>query len=1076
HVQIIKSTDNGNPTIDVSDVTASVDPWECSADVSLPHPEHLADDCDDNITYSIGAVSGGLQVVGDAVNGYILQDVPKDASVNVEYLAEDCCGNIGRNTISVSVVDLTAPVPVTKEFIVLSLTNIGNPVDEFQGIAKIFAEDVDNGSYDGCTSVDFSIRRVGEFCSAEDTLWGESVKFCCEDLEGQTAVDIDVEFRVMDTYGNTNYAWSTIKLEDKSGTTQTCPEDMILSCDMDYNDFTMTGLPKAFAACGEIDLQCDLNELIEDTEPRRKGPNDGFFNDPRYDGVEVPAYDPSCGYGAIRRQFKSCSSCTQWFVIEPIDAFDPSTITFPEDQTVDCDGFETGEPEWEPATCNLVGVSVVSDTFLFEDGACYKILNHWSVINWCTYDPADPGAGGKYDYTQVIKIIDTQDPQLTVADSLHFAVDADCSSSTIELSAMGNDEGLCGSDWLKWEVTIDIGSDWTSDYEYGTDKPRLVNGTPNPYHISPTGNNQEAVITLPAGIASSNTWHRSVWRLYDGCGNNVSSVRYFQVTDKKVPTPYCLNLSTAVMSSTGDVELWAIDFNVGSFDNCTSDDNLNFTFSDVAPPPRDDTEYDSSSDLMWYNGTFWYFDSETGDYMDQDDYGDEVHRWEPGLRSAGKVFTIDDADATGIAQVPIYVWDEDGNKDFCLVNLRLIDNQGVGEGRIAGQVLTDKGEAVEGVTAELMGNSPEFPILSTTDQFGEYAFDHITHLEDYQVTAYKTDGVLDGVSTLDLLLIQKHILGQQPIESPYKLVAADINNDKEITAIDLIELRKTILGVNSVFPGNTSWKMLNAFQDLSVDNVWSYKETLEINDLSENLFNENFIAVKIGDVNGSIELQAFNADEYEEKMIMSYEDRYVKAGEMVELSLQNNAKELYGFQFTMNTEGLEFIDVFGNDLNDSNIGVFENQLTVSFHSLDPVMDKEEAVKFVFEAMQDGLLSDILSINSSVTKSEAYLGKDLQVVNIALQNNSGNLSFNLYQNQPNPFNEYTLIGFDLPEAGAAQLTLYNVTGQLIKSMKLDGVAGYNEVKIFNTDIESGGLIYYQLETKEHTAVKHMIIIE
>ena len=79
----------------------------------------------------------------------------------------------------------------------------------------------------------------------------------------------------------------------------------------------------------------------------------------RYDGVEVPAYDPSCGYGAVRRQFRSCASCTQWFVIEPINPFDPnSSLSFPSDMIIDCDGFETGEPDFNPATCSLIGVSV----------------------------------------------------------------------------------------------------------------------------------------------------------------------------------------------------------------------------------------------------------------------------------------------------------------------------------------------------------------------------------------------------------------------------------------------------------------------------------------------------------------------------------------------------------------------------------------------------------------------------------------------------------------------------------------------------------------------------------------------
>ena len=427
-----------------------------------------------------------------------------------------------------------------------------------------------------------------------------------------------------------------------------------------------------------------------------------IFNDPRYDGVEIPAYNPQCGYGALRRQFSSCASCVQWIVIEPLEPFNPASITWPSDMIVDCDEYETGEPEWIESVCHLVGLSLTTDTFRFQDGACFKILNQWSIINWCDYDPGNPGAGGKYEHTQVIKIIDTQDPVVTVEDSITLSVADNCFSKGLQLSASATDEGECGSEWLKWEVTIDLYSDWNADYVYSTSLPREVNGKENPFHLPATGNEELAVINLPDGLAANKVWHRVVWNVSDGCGNKSNIIRYFQISDQKDPTPYCLNLSTAVMSGSGTVELWAIDFNVGSFDNCTGLENLIYTFTDVAPPPRNDLEYSSNSDLVWYDGSFWYFDSETGDYKDQDDYFDrDAHKWDPELRSTGKIFSIDDVGTGGMIQIPIYVWDECGNSDFCIVNLRVIDNGGVGEGRIAGTVHTEYGEEIEGVTTVL---------------------------------------------------------------------------------------------------------------------------------------------------------------------------------------------------------------------------------------------------------------------------------------------------------------------------------------------------------------------------------------
>ena len=850
---------------------------------------------------------------------------------------------------------------------------------------------------------------------------------------------------------------------------------MYLTCDMDYNNFDMTGgLPKFFGACGEAVVECDTLEVIENTEPRELRASDGVFIDGA-GPIVAPEYDPSCGFGAIRRQFRDCGGGTQWFVILPVDPFDDSTIVWPGDVSVDCDAYDVGEPSWEEATCNLIGVSLESDTFLFEDGACFKILNHWSIINWCVYDPSNPTAGGRYNHTQTIKIIDTQDPVLTVVDSLCFAVDGSCLSSGVSMSASAVDEGDCASDWIKWQVSIDAYADWTEDFAYGTDQPRLLpNGDPNPYHIPATGNGEEATITLPDGIPSTKIWHRAVWRAYDGCGNTVSATRYFQIVDKKAPTPYCLNLSTAVMEN-GEVELWAIDFNVGSFDNCTDSDNLLFTFTDVPPPPRDDTEYDSTDDLMWYNGTFWYYDSTNGDYEDIDAYGGDVHRWEPGLRSAGKVFTIDDVDQTGFVAVPIYVWDECGNIDFCVVNLRIVDNGGGGMAMIEGQVRTEFGEEVASIETSLEGPL-NYNTTEMTGQDGRYAFANTPFYADYKVSGTKTDDYLNGVSTLDLVLIQRHILGQEQLDSPYKMIAADVNGDREISSLDLIELRKLILGIYDELPSNASWKVVNADDALTTANPWSYEESITIQDLKEDMSGEDFVGVKVGDVNASAAANAASDRDNTSKAVieLGYEDAAVEAGQVVTVELNTERSDVKGYQFTMNTSGLELIEANGQNVTSSNVAVHGDKITVSTHGQESMGGN--LMSLTFKATEAGQISEMVSMSSDITKAEAYVGESLETMAIDMRDAEELGTFELYQNEPNPFADFTTIGFELPEAGQATITLVDVTGRVLNVIRGEYAKGYNAVRVSRDEIGVNGMIYYKLQSGDFTSVKHMIVIQ
>ncbi len=64
---------------------------------------------------------------------------------------------------------------------------------------------------------------------------------------------------------------------------------------------------------------------------------------------------------------------------------------------------------------------------------------------------------------------------------------------------------------------------------------------------------------------------------------------------------------------------------------------------------------------------------------------------------------------------------------------------------------------------------------------------------------------LNGVSTFDLVLISKHILGIQLFENPFQIIAADANNSGSITTFDVVTIRKVILGIDVTYPAG-NWR------------------------------------------------------------------------------------------------------------------------------------------------------------------------------------------------------------------------------------------------------------------------------
>ena len=128
------------------------------------------------------------------------------------------------------------------------------------------------------------------------------------------------------------------------------------------------------------------------------------------------------------------------------------------------------------------------------------------------------------------------------------------------------------------------------------------------------------------------------------------------------------------------------------------------------------------------------------------------------------------------------------------------------------------------------------------------------------------------------------------------------------------------------------------------------------------------------------------------------------------------------------------------------------------------------------------MSEALSVNSRYTAAEAYdvnsENGQLNLLNVNLRFEDAigvTAPFALMQNTPNPFRDQTVIGFVLPEAASARLTIYDVSGKQVKLVSGDYEAGYNEISLNKTDLAEG-MLYYQLETATNTATKKMFIVK
>ena len=349
-----------------------------------------------------------------------------------------------------------------------------------------------------------------------------------------------------------------------------------------------------------------------------------------------------------------------------------------------------------------------------------------------------------------------------------------------------------------------------------------------------------------------------------------------------------------------------------------------------------------------------------------------------------------------------------------------------------------------------------------------------------------------GVSSYDLVLINKHILQMETLDSPYKLIAADINRNGSITTMDIVELRKLILHIDETFTQNTSWRFVEADYVFPFPNnpfATIFPEEVNINGLQPNAVH-NFVGVKIGDVNGSAVANALAAAEDRNTvgdLVFTTTDKQLKAGETYTASFQaDNFDALHGYQFTMNFDqsALEFDGLKAGDLknlNDSNFGLAlleEGVITTSWTNQEAHSLLRDASVFevTFTAKSDVLLSEALSINSRYTRAEAYNADlDLMDVNLRFDNAESIANeYRLYQNTPNPFRQETVIGFDLPMDMSAQLSIFDAAGRQLKLVEGEFAKGYNQVTISRDEFSATGILYYQLVTDSFEETKKMIL--
>lgn len=530
--------------------------------------------------------------------------------------------------------------------------------------------------------------------------------------------------------------------------------------------------------------------------------------------------------------------------------------------------------------------------------------------------------------------------------------------------------------------------------------------------------------------------HQVIFTATDNCGNSAQQTLTVTVQDLVPPNALCKNGLVINLDSSGVATLDAILLDDGSNDHCTPSTDLVFAVS-------------------------------------QDNFNCQT---------------------LGNQQVDLVVIDAAGNSAACSATVNVTDPTGSclppppAGFIIEGTIRTETGSPVAEIPLTLQGDGFIANAECGTD--GHYFFEDLPGNNLFTLTPSNNAKWLNGLTTFDLVLISKHILGLDTLDSPFKLIAADANRSGTVTTFDIVQFRKVILGISDTVPGNTSWRFIDAaysFPDPAAPFNTAFPEKKTYNTLAFNQTGQDFVGVKIGDLNNSTDAADPRAPQ--DTLFLSVPNATLPADSMIALPFYlKNWELLDGFQFELQldvqktaVQKVEFAkpESFGKanlvSKRDGTLAVSWNTATTN---TAPASDS--LIFTIYLSVKEPAdISTILNIKTERLAPEAYRSGYALPAAVGLRFGNNQLSdeeaFVQIPARPNPFSQETVVPFYLREPSELTISVADVSGMIVLQKKSLFPAGEGEWRIRREELPGAGVYFYRIVWPEAAGEGRAIIL-
>lgn len=843
-----------------------------------------------------------------------------------------------------------------------------------------------------------------------------------------TNTTVEVVLRLYDCYGNFNECTSMVTVEDRvpPQVVQTVPNRTV-SCKSNFLPYLGAG----FDAPQFAD-NCNFN--VQFSAVQNLGPCNAGTITRTWTATDNPGNSPT-----VVTQVITLSSDNDYRLVVPAD------------EVVSCLDADFSALSFTTQGCDSITVAVSETTEESPNNEeCYRIVRTFTIINWCEYNGVSPAfeiprgtyvpAGESYTLHSdgdFLNWVTLAGPEVDIAPSTgHYTyrqIIRVVDDQAPQINVLASTQTTCAAATGSCTGSVNF------DFSITDDCPGslAVFHSLMLYNQAPQNDGFGVLSALGDGFYRISGQypqgeHAFLVNFSDACGNIALDTLYFEVQDCTPPTLVCAGNLVFELNAENELTLSPGSLLTSLSDNC-SEASLSFS-------------PDGSVNSVAYN-----------------------------------------CDSIGLRQLTLWASDGAGNLSSCAAEFVVDDpnNSCVPTWRIHGNVRTEAGAGIGLAEVSLTG---PYNDTQTTQSDGVYEFTEVPPGFGYKVEPGKNIDHPNGISTIDVILISRHITFTQLLNSPYKVIAADANRSGHVSTIDVILLRRIILSIDTAFSSNTSWRFVPqnfAFTDLNNPFAQNFPESVLIQELNSDT-TINFVGIKIGDVNNNAnpaELQQLEPRS-SESLHFSAANTRLEPGEIYTLQLEGSRTDALGFQclFQFDPTLLELLKITPTaSMSDANFGTSEaaqGRIRVSWNQLNPGTAPSAVLQFRAKAATDWqtalrILPEGLNPESYFLNEQGEVAVGAVVLDFE-QLQAGSSALTLLGCSPNPFDASGDIRFRTGSETGVSLKVYDVAGRLVSQQQAVFPEGLHHFRIENKDLPGQGLYFYEISDGEIRATGRFIL--